>query len=88
MEDEDAQQSWKNYPSQISPHGFAGVFYAKFLADDQVVRAWDQEVCFLCGLRFKLYGCSYNSHWRLTRSLISRPVELVEVRASWSGHPR
>jgi hypothetical protein len=39
LEDEDAQQSWKNYPSQISPHGFASVFYAKFLADDQVVRA-------------------------------------------------
>jgi len=33
---------------------------------------------------------SYKSqgHWRLTWSLISRPVRLVEVRASWPGHPR
>ena len=58
-----------------------------YLGDDQVVRVWDQEVCFLCGLRFEPYGCSYDRHWRLTRSLISRPVGLVEVRASWSRHP-
>jgi len=33
---------------------------------------------------------SYKSqgHWRLTWSLISRPVRLVEVRVSWPGHPR
>jgi hypothetical protein len=47
-----------------------------------VVRAWDQEVCFLCGLRFKLYGCSYDGHWRLTWSLTSGPVGLIEVLAS------
>jgi hypothetical protein len=38
------------------------------LADDNhlsggpVVRAWDQEVCSLCGLRFEPYGCSYDGH--------------------------
>jgi len=46
-----------------------------------VVRAWDQEVCFLCGLRFEPCGCSYDGHWRLTWSLTSELVRLVEVRA-------
>jgi len=53
-----------------------------------VVRAWNQEVCSICDLRFEPYGCSYNGHWRLTWSLTSGPVGLVEVRASWPGHPR
>ena len=53
-----------------------------------MVRVWDQEVCFLCGLRFKPCGCSYDGHWRFTWSLTSGPVGLVEVRASWPGHPR
>jgi hypothetical protein len=53
-----------------------------------VVRVWDQEVCSICDLRFKPCGCSYNDHWRLTWSLTSGPVGLVEVRASWPGHPR
>jgi hypothetical protein len=53
-----------------------------------VVRAWDQEVCSLCGLRFEPCGCSYDGHWRLTWSLTSGPVGLVEVRASWPEHPR
>jgi len=52
-----------------------------------VIRVWNQKVCFLCGLRFKLYGCSYDGHWRLTWSLTSGPVGLVEVRANWPGHP-
>jgi hypothetical protein len=47
-----------------------------------VVRAWNQEVCSLCGFRFEPYGCSYDGHWRLTCLLTSGPVELVEVRAS------
>jgi len=58
------------------------------LGGGPVVRAWDKEVCFLCGLRFELCGCSYDGHWRLTWSLTSGPVGLVEVCASWSGHPR
>jgi hypothetical protein len=53
-----------------------------------VVRVWDQDVCSLCDLRFEPCGCSYDGHWRLTWSLTSGPVELVEVRASWPGHPR
>ena len=31
-----------------------------------VGRAWDQEVCSLCGLRFEPCGCLYDGHWRLT----------------------
>jgi hypothetical protein len=54
----------------------------------RVVRTWDQEVCFLCGLRFKPCGCLYDGHWRLTWSLTSGSVGLVEVRANWPGHPR
>jgi len=53
-----------------------------------VVRAWDQEVCSLCGLKFEPCGCSYDGHWRFTWSLTSGPMGLVEVRASWPGHPR
>jgi len=52
-----------------------------------VIKAWDQEVCFLYGLRFEPCNCSYDGHWRLTWSLTSGPVGLVEVRASWPGHP-
>ena len=58
------------------------------LGGGPVVKAWDQEVCSLCGLKFEPCGCSYDSHWRLTWSLTSGPVGLVEVRASWPGHPR
>jgi hypothetical protein len=46
-----------------------------------MVKVWDQEVCSLCDLRFEPCGCSYDGHWRLTWSLTSEPVELVEVRA-------
>ena len=52
------------------------------LGGDPVVRAWDQEVCSLYGFRFEPCGCSYDGHWRLTWSLTSGPVGLVEVRAS------
>ena len=33
-------------------------------------------------------GCSYDGHWRLTWSLTSGPLGLIEVHASWPGHPR
>jgi len=59
-----------------------------YLGGDPVVRVWNQEVYFLCDLRFEPCGCSYDGHWRLILSLTSGPVGLVEVRASWSGHPR
>ena len=36
------------------------------LGGGSVVRVWDQEVCSLCGFRFKPCGCSYDGHWRLT----------------------
>jgi hypothetical protein len=32
------------------------------LGGGPVVRAWDQEVCSLCGLRFEPCGCSYDGH--------------------------
>ena len=43
-----------------------------------VIRAWDQEICFLCALRLEPCDCSYDGHWRLTWSLTSGPVGLVE----------
>ena len=52
------------------------------LGGGPVVRVWDQEVCSFYGLRFEPCGCSYDDHWRLTWSLTSEPVGLVEVRAS------
>jgi hypothetical protein len=51
-----------------------------------MIKVWDQEVCSLCDLRFEPCGCSYDGHWRLTWSLTSGPVELVEVCTSWPGH--
>jgi len=56
--------------------------YINHLGDGLVVRAWDQNVCFLCSLRFEPCGYSYDGHWRLTWSLNLGPVGLVEVRAS------
>jgi len=47
-----------------------------------VIKVWDQEVCFLCGLRFVPRGCSYDGHWKLTWSLTSGPVGLVKVRSN------
>ena len=52
------------------------------LGGGPVVRAWNQEIYFLYGLRFEPCGCSYNDHWRLTWSLTSGPMGLVEVRAN------
>ena len=57
------------------------------LGGDPMVRAWDQEVCSLCGLRFEPCGCSYDGHWRLKWSLTPGSVGLVEVRASWPRTP-
>jgi hypothetical protein len=37
-----------------------------YLGGGPVVRAWNQEVCSLCGLRFEPCGYSYDGHWRLT----------------------
>jgi hypothetical protein len=56
------------------------------LGGGPVIKVWDQEVCSLCDLRFEPCGCSYDGHWRLTWSLTSGPVELVEVCTSWPGH--
>jgi hypothetical protein len=61
--------------------------HVNHLGGDLVIRVWDQEVCFICVFRFKLCGCLYDGHWKLTWSLISRPVELVEVRISWPEKP-
>jgi len=53
-----------------------------YLGIGQVIKIWDQEVCSLCGLRFESCGYSYDGHWRLTWSLTSGPVGLVEVHTS------
>ena len=58
------------------------------LGGNPMVKAWDQEIYFLYGLRFESCGCSYDGHWRLTWLLTSGSVELVEVRASWPRHLR
>ena len=63
-------------------------FHENLLGGGPVVRAWDQEVCSLCSLRFEPCGCSYDGHWRLTWSLTLGPVGLVEVRASWPENTR
>jgi hypothetical protein len=52
------------------------------LGGGSVVKVWNQEVCFLCDLRFESCDCSYDGHWRFTWSLTSGPVKLVEVRIS------
>jgi hypothetical protein len=56
--------------------------YMNHLDGGPVIKAWDQEVCSLCGLRFEPCGYSYDGHWRLTWSLTSESVGLVEVRTS------
>jgi hypothetical protein len=60
--------------------------FINYLGGGPVIRAWDQEVCSLCGLRFEPCGCSYDGHWRLIWSLTSGPVGLVEVCTSWPGY--
>jgi hypothetical protein len=36
--------------------------HCNHLGGGLVVKAWDQEVCSLCGLRFEPCGCSYDGH--------------------------
>jgi hypothetical protein len=64
------------------------VIIINHLDNDSVIRTWSQEIYFLCDFRFEPCGCLYDGHWRLTWSLTSGPVGLVEVHASWPGHPR
>ena len=71
-----------------SEGGELRIWLNNYLGGGPVVKTWNQEVCSFCGLRFEPCGCSYDGHWRLTWSLTSGPVGLVEVRASWPGHPR
>jgi len=73
-----------NYNTNLMPLATSIMRYLVCL----VVKAWDQEVCSFCGLRFEPRDYSYDGHWRLTWSLTSGPMGLVKVRASWSGHPR
>jgi hypothetical protein len=40
----------------------SGIKTLNYLGGGPVVRAWDQEVCSLCGLRFEPYGFSYDGH--------------------------
>ena len=36
------------------------IIYLHHLGGGPVVKAWDQDVCSLCGLRFEPCGCSYD----------------------------
>jgi len=36
------------------------MFSNNYLAGVSVIKTWDQEVCFLCDLRFEPRGCSYD----------------------------
>jgi hypothetical protein len=72
-----ASKSFSSYiSSYYKMHG------ENYLGGGPVIRIWNQEVCSLCDLRFEPCGCSYDSHWRLTWSLIPGSVGLVEVHAS------
>jgi len=63
--------------------GLSLKFTLNRLGSDPMIKTWDQEIYFLCDLRFEPCGCLYDSHWRLIWSLSLGPVELVEVYASW-----
>ena len=69
-----------------SPDGFNNYEKYNHLDGDPVVRVWDQEVYSIYGLRFEPCGCSYDGHWKLTWSLTSEPVKLIEVCPNWSGY--
>jgi len=77
-----------NPPNPLFVAIISDIKMSNHLGGGLVVITWDQEVCFLCDFRFEPCGYSYDGHWRLTWSLTSGPVRLVEVRASWPGHPR
>jgi len=66
----------------LRKYGRSTSHQSNYLGGDPMVRVWDQKICPLCGLRFEPYSCSYNNQWRLTWSLTSGPVELVEVRTN------
>ena len=42
---------------------------------------------FFYGFRFEPYNYLYDGHWMFTWSLTLEPVGLVEMHASWHGHP-
>jgi hypothetical protein len=46
----------------VSCHGWRITSDSNHLGGGPVVRAWDQEVCSLCGLRFEPWDCSYDGH--------------------------
>jgi len=79
---------FKDKDIQTHEHLFLKTSMDNYLGGDLVVKIWDQEVYSLCGFRFEPCGCSYDGHWRLKWLLTSGPVELIEVRASYPGHPR
>ena len=74
---------YKHILNLVCMYNCTRILLLNHLGGGPVVRVWDQEVCFLYGLRFELCGYLYDGHWRLTWSLISGLVRLVEMRASW-----
>jgi hypothetical protein len=81
-EEEEEELTLENEIRRDSYIGFKNHFLNNHLGGGPVVKTWDQKVCSPCGLKFEPCGCSYDGRWRLTWSLTSGPVRLVEVRAS------
>jgi len=55
-------QALSEWWRDVSCHGWRITSDSNHLGGGPVVRAWDQEVCSLCGLRFEPWDCSYDGH--------------------------
>ena len=66
----------------LRKYGRSTSHQSNHLDSGPMIRVWNQEICPLCGLRFEPCSCSYNGQWKLTWSLTSGPMGLVEVRTN------
>jgi hypothetical protein len=73
---------FKDKHIQTHEHLFLKTFIDNYLGGHLLIKTWDQEIYSFYGLRFEPCDCSYDGHWRLTWSLTSGPMRLVEVHAS------
>jgi len=88
IDGENIREDYSNDTCQTGE--FAGPSYLAHCRSTEIVvhyiwLIFNEDVC---ALIFESCNCSYDGYWRLTWSLISRSVGLVEVRANWPGHPR
>ena len=58
--------SWSYHESMREHTILSTPINKNHLGGGSVVKAWDQEICSLCSLRFEPCGCSYDGHWRFT----------------------